>query len=367
MYRHNNQFFNVKAEINLDHIRRNLNYLKSQISSSVKVMAVVKADAYGLGAVEVSRFLESSIFQFGVATIQEAIELRENGISKPVAVFAAPTELSAPLYYQHDIQPVISDIEQFSLFENSIDAHIQFNTGMHRFGIAPENLSSVDEVLKNQQQIHPIGICSHFATASDPGNAFVDHQFNIFDSLCEHAAFVDENITRHIANTGGTLFYPRTACDMIRPGIGLYGGYPGNYETGKLRQPLSLKSSVIHTHFIKKAEAVSYDLTWKARQNGNIAIVPAGYADGISRSMSGKIKVKIGDQFFNQVGRVTMDYILIFIPENTPVPAVGTEVELMNEDEYLNLSSWAKNTGTIPYEILTRLNTKRIIKEYVSQ
>jgi alanine racemase len=369
MYQQNDKIFNVKAEINLKHIGRNLAYLKSCLSSPAKVMAVVKADAYGLGADRVSRYLEDSdsAFQFGVATIQEAVELRKAGIRKPIAVFAAPTELSIPLYYRHNIQPVISGKDQFSLFDHPIDVHIQFNTGMHRFGIAPENLSDIDELLQTHPHIRPVGVCSHFATSADPGNSFVNHQFDLFTSLCKNASFVDENITRHIANTGGTLYYPHTACDMIRPGIGLYGGYPGDHETGKLRQPLTLKSTVIHTHPIKKGEAASYDLTWIAPTDGTIAIIPAGYADGISRKMSNGMKIKIGERFYDQVGRVTMDYILTFIPQNSTTPKVGTEVILLNEDEEINLSRWSKQSETISYEVLTRLNTKRILKSYVEE
>jgi alanine racemase len=340
-----------RIEIDLKQIQSNFDVMRAFTKPGTKATAVIKANGYGHGAVELARFLKN-VDYFAVATVSEAVELRNAGIITPIMVLSAVINQTVPYYLQYDLTAIISDIEHFDLLEKSTKAHIQFDTGMYRFGILPERLSEVLEKTKSSPlNIH--GILTHFAKSGDPGESSVYQQLSIFKEIRSH--FPADWIT-HAANTGGIAFYPESHFDMIRVGVSLYGYGAGETQIGGIKPVCKWKTDIIQVKPVKKGIGIGYNWTYKAPTDGFVHVIPVGYADGYVRGLGNKITVKIDDQYVPVVGRITMDYALLF---STIRFSVGTEVEIMGEGEH-SAAHWAAELGTIPYEILTRMGERRV-------
>lgn len=326
------------------------------LDPDTRIMAVVKSNGYGHGTVEIAQALDLNVEAFAVNAIQEGIELRKNGIVKPILVFEVPQKKMVSQYRVHNLTATISAKEHFEWMPSGTSYHLNFDTGMGRIGFHPSQAEEISAMVQEHGELFCTGIYSHFATAHEPGFPLVGQQHQIFREI---QSFFPENIAAHIANTGGTAFYDTRQFDMVRLGIGLYGYAPGNSAINGIQPILSWSTFLAQTKEIKAEMTVSYGAEWQAPQDGYLGILPVGYEDGIKRNLSGSISVRIAGKEYEVVGTVTMNYCMVFLREDYYEP--GTEVELLypGSDAY----SWAQQLDTIPYEILTSIDI-RIPRKY---
>ncbi|MCB9250560.1 MAG: alanine racemase [Ignavibacteriales bacterium] len=313
------------AEINIKNLVYNYNSIRRKTKS--KVMAVVKADAYGHGMIECVKVLElqkNSPEYYGVALLQEAIELRSSRVTiKPILCFA-PIDFNEFKYYKNIIPTITSEDQIEKLLKVKLNfklkIHININTGMNRLGI---NFISAIENIKKLSKIKNIiidGIYTHFATSDEKNKKFAQLQLSRFTKIVEELKNQKINFgLAHAANSGAVLDMPNSYFDMVRPGISLYGYYPSleTSESIKLKPVMSVKSKISHIMEIDKGETVGYGRLFKANHNTRIGTLPIGYADGLSRALSTKLRVIIGNSIAKQLGRISMDRISIEIPKST--------------------------------------------------
>jgi alanine racemase len=357
------------AEIDLKALSHNLEVVKKKTKNK-PVLAVVKADAYGHGAIEVSRhLLKNKIARLGVAFVEEAIVLREAGIKAPIIVFFDPHNID--LFFKYNLTPVVYNYKNAKAFSDraykyncKLSVHLKVDTGMGRVGLKTED--ALAEILKIAEikNLHLEGLMSHFSDADLKDRDFSEIQLSRFLRLIKslkekkiHFKFF------HVANSAAILGFPKSHLDMVRPGIMLYGYGPVKKDI--LKPVLSLKSRII---FIKKVPAgtpISYGRTFITKRESLIATVPVGYADGYSRRLSNQGEVLINGRRAPVVGRVCMDTIMIDVTE-IPQAREDTEVVLIGTQgkEKITAQDIAEKTGTIPYEVLTGISkrVKRIYK-----
>ncbi len=372
-YRMRNSF----ALINLKNLKFNYLNLRNKVKPA-KFLAVVKADAYGHGAIEVSKFLASlnpKPDYFGVALFEEGIELRESGITEPILVFDVLTLDSLQLAYNYDLTITISHKADFDILKKffklaspskKLNAHIKINSGMNRLGIRWDE--KITELLKfySLDKINFTGIYTHFATSDIPDCSFAKIQLDRFKKIVENLTLqkIDLGLI-HTANSGAILNMPDSYFDMVRAGISLYGYKPDlkSLDTVKLKPIMSLISKVASVNCVKKGESVSYGQKYYAKKKTNIASVSFGYADGYSRNLTNKAKAIIKNKFYRQVGIVTMDRIMFEI-SNDKI-SQGDEVILLGEKNNLKFDAWdwSKLLNTIPYEVTCNIS-KRVPRLY---
>lgn len=348
---------NSTVEINLSRLKKNLQKFREFLDPETNILAVVKADAYGHGAVEVAGTLEPWVEAFAVNDIHEGIELRKRGITKPLIVFEVPEKSMVTQYRVHNLTATVSAEEHFDWLPNGTSYHLNFDTGMGRLGFAPEEAKRISEMVKQYDHIFCTGIYSHFATADIPDSEFVAEQHRRFKTIRN---YFPQELTAHIANTGATAFHQCEQFNMVRLGIGLYGYAPGKAPIEGIAPILKWKSRLVQVKKIAAQTPVSYGSVWKAPMDGYLGIIPVGYSDGLKRSLSEKVSIKINQQTYPLVGTITMNYAMVFLgkdryPTTTPV------VLLYSGND---AKDWASQIGTIPYEILTSINPK-IPREYI--
>lgn len=376
------------AEIDLDAISHNIKKVKAQLSPGVKFMAVVKADAYGHGAVEVSRHAQSIGADFlGVARIEEGIRLRQEGITIPILVFcpaghddvilAAENDLSITVA-SHETAKKISDI---AVRENRrVRAHLKIDTGMGRIGLLPSEFSHEHnfwdfgekdvEAIQQTAKLPNIffeGIFTHFATSDEPDTSYTESQHNTFIRLLSK---LESNGVvfpiRHASNSAAIFRHPSTHLDMVRSGIAFYGLSPFADPSIDLDiiPAMSLKSRIIHLKIIPKNFLVSYGSTWKSDSERLIATVPVGYADSYSRLFSSRAHMLVRGKKVPVAGRVCMDLTMIDVTD-VPDAKIGDEVVVFGKqfDSEVSANELARLSGTINYEIVCGL-TSRVHKIY---
>ncbi len=337
-------------------LRNNARYLQANLNEGVRTMAVVKADAYGHGAAEVCRTVGRFYDRFAVANVTEAVELRKSGVTHPILVFGVPTSRMAKAYKEFDLTAVISANDHFELLEPGTTCHVEIDTGMGRLGMSVNRLEElrdkVDAFSGGEKKLHIEGIMTHFATADEKDTRYIEHQKEQIGRL---RSVFNNVLPVHAANSAASLAHPDTHFDMVRHGIALYGYDPSPDPGTGLHPAMKWKSSVAQCKKIRKGESISYGATWQAPEDGYYAVVPAGYADGYRRNLSGMMPVLIEGNWYRQVGRVTMDYVMIWLGKDAHEP--GTEVLLMG-GERNHAGLWAEAMDTIPYEICCGIHPK---------
>ncbi|MCW9705935.1 alanine racemase [Fodinibius salsisoli] len=349
---------NAVVQVDRSLLQKNFQTLSQFLDNQTRIMAVVKADAYGHGAVEVAKALDPHVGAFAVNAIQEGIELREHDITKPILVFEVPQQALATQYRIHNLTATISSREHFEWVPNGTSYHLNFDTGMGRLGFQPIEAEEIAALVEDRGELFCTGIYSHFATAHEPGSAFVAEQHKLFKEIRSH---FPENLAAHIANTGGTAFYDTNQFNMVRLGIGLYGYAPGEVAIEGLEPILSWRTHLAQVKAIQKEQTVSYGAEWEAPGEGYLGILPIGYSDGLKRNLTGKIPVRINGKEYEAVGTITMNYSMIYLGED--YYETGTEVELLYPES--TAYDWAQKLKTIPYEILTSIDP-RIPRKYVN-
>jgi alanine racemase len=349
-------------------------------------MAVVKADAYGHGAPAVARLLaEAGADYFGVSCLEEALQLRAADISVPVLILGYTSPDMAELLVRQDItQTVISadHARQLSAAANSggfkIKTHIKIDTGMARLGYNARGTEYINQTAPDIARVSELGgleiegIFTHFAKSDDVGGFFTRRQFDLFEQLIK--AIADRGINpplKHCCNTGGLMNFPGMHMDMIRPGLALYGYYPSDKVERKiiLRPAMQLKTKISQIKTIAAGTPVSYDGIFTAPKDMTVATLPVGYADGLSRKLTGanvsdNADVLCGGKAAPLIGRVCMDYVMADVSgiENT---AEGDTVTVFgcDGDNYISVEDIAAKIGTISYEIICLVG-KRVPRVY---
>jgi alanine racemase len=348
---------NSTVTINLPAVKKNISTLRSFLGEETQIMAVVKANAYGHGAVRVAEYLSPIVGAFAVNDIQEAIELREHNISKPVLVFGVPEKSFAGVYRKHNLTATVSSKNHFEILPDNTSYHLNFDTGMGRLGFHPDEASKVVDLAAEYAKLSCTGIYSHFASAHKPDSASVYEQYNLFQKIREH---FPQDLKAHICNTGGTAFYKIKQFDMVRLGIGMYGYSPGKAPIKGLIPALKWGSRVVQVNKVKAGKGVSYGSVWQAPRDGYVGVIPVGYYDGLRRNLTGQLSVRIGAKNYEVVGIITMNFCMVYLGNDYFKP--GTQVELIYPGN--DAEDWANKTGTISYEILAGINEK-IPREYI--
>ncbi|HWA57019.1 MAG TPA: alanine racemase [Gemmatimonadales bacterium] len=321
--------------------------------SGARLLPMVKANGYGLGALEVARALEAlDPWGFGVATVEEGAELRRGGITRPVVVFTPlqPSHLSR--YQAHALRPVIGDIEGLEawLAAGAAPFHVEVDTGMARVGFRWQGENGWRSRLEAAEGWE--GIFTHFHSA-DTDPASVHRQWKRFqqvlDSLGRRPALV------HAANSAAALAGRTYAGDLVRPGIFLYGGNAGTMVASPV---VRLEARVVALRTVRAGDSVSYGATWTAPRDTTIATVAAGYADGVHRSLSNTGMVELNGRVYPIAGRVTMDFLMVAV--DGPV-ALGDVATIYGG--LVSLDDQARHAGTISYELLTSLGA-RVLRRY---
>lgn len=365
----------TRAVVDLARIRDNLHALRSCVATGVRQMAVVKADAYGHGAVPVARAaLETGAEWLAVATVAEGRELRAGGIAAPTLVLGPVTRQEAEAAVGHDLAvTVCTPAGAQHLAQAGQDrgtrarVHVKVDTGMGRLGVPTEQAVEFIAGLSTTPGLYLEGVFSHFASADEADLTFARHQLQCFTEVL--AALAQRGIRiplRHMANTAATLLLPASHLDLVRLGIGLYGLYPSAEvpRTVELQPALRWETRICHLKTVPAETPLSYGATFRTAGPSRIATLPVGYADGYPRLLSNRGRVLVNGQAAPVVGRVCMDMLLVDVTaipgvnENTPVTLLGQD-----GDQEIRADHLAALCDTIHYEILCAIG-KRIPRRY---
>ncbi|MEJ7870776.1 MAG: alanine racemase [Rubrobacteraceae bacterium] len=352
------------AEVDLGAIRHNVRALKRRASgNATRLMAVVKADAYGHGAVPISRAaLEAGADSLAVVTAEEGAELRNAGISAPILVFTDLLPDALALARENRLQVTAHSLPSAKRIaaQPGLEAHLKVNTGMNRWGVEPDGVGEARKILGDQL----IGVYTHLASADSDKEA-TRRQLNTFDEVL--AAHPFGGVLVHAANSAGTLWHPYSHYECVRPGVALYGLHPagdeGDPAEEDLRPALSLKSYVAGVRRLSPGEGVSYGLTFKAAETMYAATVPVGYAEGYRRGLSNRAAALVRGERRPLLGRVTMDACIFGVDGAVEV---GDEVVLIGEqgEESVRAEEVGKWAGTINYEVTTGIQGRRVERSY---
>jgi alanine racemase len=351
------------AEVDLSAIRHNVRTLKRR-AADARLMAVVKANAYGHGSVPVSRAaLEAGAGSLAVVTVEEGAELRRAGIDAPILVFTdlLPHELALAGEYRLQVTAHSLRSARDIAAHPGLEAHLKINTGMNRWGVEPDEVGEARKILGSQL----VGVYTHLASADSEREA-TGRQLEVFDNVLAVQDF--GSVLAHAANSAGTLWHPSSHYDCVRPGIALYGLHPagdeGDPADEDLRPALSLKSYVAGVRHLAPGEGVSYGLTFKAEASMFAATVPVGYAEGYRRLLSNRASALARGERRPLLGRVTMDACVFGVDDGVEV---GDEVVLVGEQggESIRAEEVARWADTINYEVTTGIDARRVERSYV--
>lgn len=369
------------AEINLDNLAFNFHSVKKFIGENIKFMAVIKADAYGHGAVECAKRLEAeNIDWLGVALPEEGLDLRKKGIKKPILCLGSFWAGQENMLLENNITPVIYQLEIAENFNRAAkekgliaDVHIKIDTGMGRLGTRFDKVKVLVEGLKKLENLHIDGIMTHFAAADDLSqNDFTNLQIRRFEKAFEifEAGGLKPNY-KDLANSPGAIGHKNSRGNMVRLGGVLYGLggdiLPEEIDKPDLKPLLSLHTQIAHIKRVPKGEGLGYNLTFQTERDSLIATLPIGYHDGYRRGLSNKSRVLINGAFAPVVGKISMDWTILDVTE-TPNVKIGDEVILIGEQNGLSIKSedLARLLDTISYEITCGIN-QRVMRKYIDK
>ncbi|TDY02378.1 alanine racemase [Thiohalophilus thiocyanatoxydans] len=354
----------TRATLNLRALQHNLTVARRHASDS-RLMAIIKANGYGHGMIEVAQALDDAD-AFGVATLDEAIALREAGIPQSIVLLEGfVREDDLRLIDGFQLQPVIHHPDQIAILEQAsgpaLDVWLKVDTGMHRLGVAPAEVAATLSRLLGCPRVARVRLMTHLANADDHEDDFTLEQIRRFETLD------DLSVTaRSIANSAGILGWPQAASDWARPGIMLYGVSPFNNSVGEqhdLRPVMTLRSQLIAVNRHQAGEPIGYGGSWRCPEDMPIGVAAIGYGDGYPRHVPSGTPVLINGKRVPIVGRVSMDMLCVDL-RNCPKAAIGDEVILWGEG--LPVEEIAEAAGTIGYELLCKV-TARVGFDYIHE
>ncbi|HWS45077.1 MAG TPA: alanine racemase [Acidimicrobiia bacterium] len=367
----------VWAEIDLEAVRANVRALRALVSPAA-VCAVVKADAYGHGAVPVARAaIDGGAAALAVALVEEGVQLRDAGITAPIVVLSEPVPAAAESVVGHGLTPVVyteAGIDALAkaaagaVTGDPVAVHLKVDTGMHRVGCAPADAVELAMHVVERSELRLAGVCTHLAVADEPEHAFTAEQLRRFGEVV--AALRRRGIdpgTVHAANTAGAISAPDARFDMVRAGIGIYGIAPSPALAGAvtLVPALSVKARVSHVQQLDARARISYGLRYETPGRTRVVTVPIGYADGVPRELSHRGgMVLVRGERFPIAGTVTMDQLMVDV--GTAPAEVGDEVVLIGRqgDAEVTAQEWADRMDTIAYTIVCGIGP-RVPRRYI--
>jgi alanine racemase len=374
----------VWAEIDLDAVRYNAALLR-RVAGNAALCAVVKADAYGHGAVPVARAaLEGGATWLGVAFAEEGVELRNAGITAPVLVLSEPTPGAMSRAVGHGLDPTVYSEDAIAsaeaaaeAFGRTVHVHLKVDTGMHRVGADPDDVLSLAKTVCSARHLRLGSVWTHLAVAEGTGEedtSFTLGQTCLYDEVLGSLADAGIEVPmRHAANSAGALAHPGARYDMVRCGIALYGELPAAElartlpEGEALRPVMSLKARVVLVRNLRAGARPSYGRKRALKEDSCVAVIPIGYADGVPRAWFDQGSVLVGGHPRPLAGTVTMDQIIIDCGRDSGV-AVGDEVVLIGRQDGAGIaaSDWATALGTISYEVLCGIGPRvpRVVVEH---
>lgn len=367
------------AEISLDHIKDNYRQIRQFIQPQAKIMAVVKADGYGHGAIEIAKTsIAAGANYLAVALLDEALELRLSGVTHPILVLGYTPTRSVRAAIVANITLTVFDHEvldeviiQSNCLRKMASIHLKIDTGMSRIGVSSRD----DALLLAVKASHASYVClegvfTHFANADNDNSELTFSQFKKFQSIVN---FLENNCIsipiKHCCNSAATMKFPEMHLDMVRIGIALYGLYPDaslKNHSIQLKQAMTFKTKIAAIKKVAASQAISYGWTWKPERESMIATLPLGYADGLSRLLSNQGKVLLHQEKSAITGRVCMDQTMIDVTDISNC-SVGDEVTIFghNKTSFQSVDQIAEIMGTINYEVVCLIG-KRVPRVYVS-
>lgn len=373
------KFSRVKAIVSLDAVAHNFREMRKNIAEDTKVIAVVKADAYGHGAVQIARLVEEYdyIWGFATATEEEAIELRRAGIKKPILVLGIVFEEYYPELIRYDIRPAVCEADSAEKLSKealrqgkTVHIHLALDTGMTRIGFAdvPQSVETIKQI-QMLPNLEIEGIFTHFARADeyDRSPALVQlERYLDFLKLLEDAGIKIPLL--HCSNSAGIIRIPEANLSMVRAGITIYGIYPSSEverDKIKLETAMEIKSHISYLKDVSPGTAISYGGTFVASKPMKVATIPVGYADGYPRQLSGKGWVLIHGQKAPILGRVCMDQFMVDVTD-IPNTSSGDEVTLIGRDgnEVITAEEFGELSGRFSYEFICCIS-KRVPRVYI--
>ncbi|HNQ35203.1 MAG TPA: alanine racemase [bacterium] len=356
-------------EVNLANVKENLQTVRDRVKPS-RILACVKANAYGLGAVEIARSLEADTAGFAVATVAEGLELRRAGIKKEILVLgcsAGPEEWPDAL--DRDLSLTIASRKQAegisglsARLKKRARVHLKVETGMNRLGVSPDEFQPLLNTCLSRPELTLAGIFTHLA-AAETRNRFTLKQIELFRRLTERPGGLRPIPARHAANSAAVVNYPESYFELVRPGICLYGAYQGPVNRSGGKQPrfqpvASLKSRVVLVKRVRSGESIGYERLFRARRDTDVATVAIGYADGYARSISGRGRVIIRGKRRRILGLICMDMLMADVTGSGA--SVGDEVVLLGRQGGTSISAAevADWSGGITHEFLSRLGPR---------
>lgn len=356
--------------IDLAALRWNLRQIKAKVGPDIKILSMIKANAYGHGAPAVAKALaDEGAYAFGVATFEEAIELRQAGIRQPILVVAGVYAEQAGEFIDNQLTPVAHDLEAMKRLNAAaqgrdapMSVHIKIDTGMGRLGFLPADIASWLPELQKLKALKIEGVFSHFSQAESVRGEYTQKQLRVFRDVV--AWFRSQMVPlplAHLANSAATITLPAAYFDMVRPGIMLYGPYPSPEMKSQieLRPVLSWKTRVMQLKRVPTGTSISYGQTFVTQRESLIATLPVGYADGYQRLLSNRGEVLLNGKRAPVVGRVCMDLTMVDVTDIADVQH-GNEVVLLGRQDAAEITAdemaaWA---NTISYEILTSISAR---------
>ena len=368
------------ANIYMGNLRNNIEQVRNQLQPGVKLCIPVKADAYGHGAIPVAHTaVECGADYLAVAAVSEGVELRKAGITIPILVLSLPQPSEFTEIIERHLTPSLCDSELIRMLNvtatamgRKVPVHLKVDTGMGRIGCTAAEAPELARLIANSQGVYLDGVFTHFAVSDSLLPADVEYtreqifRFRqVIDSIRQLG--IDPGIC-HAANSAAVFQYPESHFDMVRPGLVIYGYYPGDITEeylngaaggGEVRQPIHLKpmmdvrSSIVAIKQVKKGESISYGRQWIAQEDCQVGVIPAGYGDGLLRRYGDNLEVTINGRLYPVIGRICMDQCMIYLGTDSPVSR-WDEVIIFGPAEHGALQSAqdiADKAGTISYEI----------------
>ena len=365
------------AEIDLNAFSHNLKQVRLKVGKDRKIISIIKADAYGHGAVEIAkRASVSGADMFGVSTVGEGIELSEAKIESPILLLGGCSKGDAEWIVSYNLKSIIYSFDAvLSLSKEAerqgkiADVHIKVDTGMGRIGIQSDEVMGLVKKVSSLKNIKIEGILTHFATAHEVDREFTGRQIKTFKAVIDELKKSGFSFSfMHASNSAAIVNYPESYFNTVRPGIILYGSTPFDFpvEDFLIKPVMSWKTSIVHLHNTPEKTGISYGRRFVTKRDSIIATIPVGYADGYSRSLSNKVQVLVGGRRVNQIGTICMDMCMIDVTD-LPDVKVGDDVVLLGRQggEEIRVEELASIAGTIPYEIFCSIG-RRVRRVYKS-
>ena len=354
------------AEISLDNIEYNYRSMRSRLPDGCKFLGVVKANAYGHGAVEVAKVLEGAGADYlAVACIDEAVELRENGINLPILVLGYTAAEYTRQLIEYNITQNVIDHEigcayalEAERLGKVLKCHLKVDSGMSRLGFREDVPIDKAAELLTLRSLNFEGVFTHFAVSDINDDEYTQQQYEVFINRVRELESLSGKKFEliHCANSGAMLNYEHTYHNMVRPGIMLYGHYPDKDTAGiDIRPAMTLKTRIVQIKNVMPGDTVSYGRIWRAEKSAKIAVLSIGYADGLNRRLSDKAEFLLNGSRIRQIGRICMDMCMVDISE-VPQAEVGDEVIIFGEE--LPIEEHANKLGTISYEMLCNVSVR---------